>query len=94
MLTFLDAHCECNAGWLEALLARVAQNRKVAVAPMIDVIADDDFRLETAIVNEYGAFELDFTFTWYRFKFQMNDIHSFSYKNFLTSKFQDPVVRA
>ena len=27
VITFLDAHCECTEGWLEAMLARIAENR-------------------------------------------------------------------
>lgn len=64
MITFLDAHCECNQGWLEPLLSRVAEDRTVAVAPVIDVISEEDFTLKTAVTDIYGSFSLGLTFKW------------------------------
>lgn len=29
VITFLDAHCECTEGWLEPLLARIAEDRYI-----------------------------------------------------------------
>lgn len=56
MITFLDAHCECTEGWLEPLLARIANDRTNVVCPTIDSISKDTF--------EYSAFSLDATPKW------------------------------
>lgn len=64
-MTFLDSHCECNVGWLVPLLARISENRKVAIAPVIDTISDDHFGMVPASTTSYGGFTWDFTFTWY-----------------------------
>ncbi|XP_055296045.1 polypeptide N-acetylgalactosaminyltransferase 5-like isoform X2 [Sitodiplosis mosellana] len=38
VLIFLDANTECNDGWMEPLLSRIASDRSVVVTPRIDTI--------------------------------------------------------
>lgn len=64
VLTFLDSHCECSVGWMEPLLARIVENRKIAIAPSIDTIDDNNFGLAGVRSTIYGAFSWDFTFDW------------------------------
>ncbi|KAI4457225.1 n-acetylgalactosaminyltransferase [Holotrichia oblita] len=65
VITFLDAHCECTEGWLEALLARIAQDRKVAVCPVIDIINDDTFAYVKSFELHWGAFNWNLQFRWF-----------------------------
>lgn len=65
VLLFLDAHVEVTDGWLEPLLARVAEDRKRVVAPIIDVISDDTFEYVTASDTTWGGFNWHLNFRWY-----------------------------
>ncbi|GMT19122.1 hypothetical protein PFISCL1PPCAC_10419, partial [Pristionchus fissidentatus] len=65
VLLFLDAHVEVTEGWLEPLLARVQHDRKIVVAPIIDVISDDNFEYVTASDTTYGGFNWNLQFRWY-----------------------------
>lgn len=69
MITFLDAHCECTEGWLEPLLARIVENRKTVVCPIIDVISDETFEYITASDMTWGGFNWKLNFRWYYFEF-------------------------
>ncbi|XP_076349040.1 polypeptide N-acetylgalactosaminyltransferase 1-like [Tachypleus tridentatus] len=40
VLVFLDSHCEANIMWLEPLLQRIKENRKVVLCPIMDIIDD------------------------------------------------------
>ncbi|XP_018568163.1 polypeptide N-acetylgalactosaminyltransferase 5 isoform X1 [Anoplophora glabripennis] len=66
VITFLDAHCECTEGWLEPLLARIVEDRKTVVCPIIDVISDETFEYITASDMTWGGFNWKLNFRWYR----------------------------
>lgn len=63
-MVFLDAHCECIQGWLEALISPIVESRTNVPAPIIDVIDYETMQVRTATINSRGAFDLSLTFTW------------------------------
>ncbi|XP_066258266.1 polypeptide N-acetylgalactosaminyltransferase 1-like isoform X1 [Euwallacea similis] len=65
VLTFLDAHCECTKGWLEALLSVIKNDRKTVVCPVIDIINDDSFAYVKSFELHWGAFNWNLQFRWY-----------------------------
>ncbi|XP_056611179.1 polypeptide N-acetylgalactosaminyltransferase 3 [Triplophysa dalaica] len=61
-LTFLDAHCECFHGWLEPLLARIAENSTAVVSPDITTIDLNTF--EFMKPSPYGQNHNRGNFDW------------------------------
>ncbi|KAG7267228.1 hypothetical protein CRUP_010657 [Coryphaenoides rupestris] len=61
-LTFLDAHCECFHGWLEPLLARIAENYTAVVSPDITTIDLNTF--EVMKPSPYGQNHNRGNFDW------------------------------
>lgn len=64
ILTFLDAHCECTEGWLEALVARIAEDPKTVACPVIDIINDETFAYVKSFELHWGAFNWNLQFRW------------------------------
>ncbi|XP_002738977.1 polypeptide N-acetylgalactosaminyltransferase 1-like [Saccoglossus kowalevskii] len=65
VLTFLDAHCECTKGWLEPLIARIAEDRTRVVSPVIDSISDETFEYNSVPELGCGGFNWRLNFRWY-----------------------------
>ncbi|KAK7913143.1 hypothetical protein WMY93_013354 [Mugilogobius chulae] len=67
-LTFLDAHCECFHGWLEPLLARIAQNSTAVVSPDITTIDLNTFEFMKPSPygqnHNRGNFDWSLSFGW------------------------------
>ncbi|XP_004274358.1 polypeptide N-acetylgalactosaminyltransferase 6 isoform X1 [Orcinus orca] len=68
VLTFLDAHCECFHGWLEPLLARIAEDETAVVSPNIVTIDLNTFEFSKPVqrgrVQSRGNFDWSLTFGW------------------------------
>ncbi|CAH2305654.1 polypeptide N-acetylgalactosaminyltransferase 3 [Pelobates cultripes] len=67
-LTFLDAHCECYYGWLEPLLARIAENDTAVVSPDIATIDLNTFAFSNPSPygnnHNRGNFDWSLSFGW------------------------------
>ncbi|KAJ8350720.1 hypothetical protein SKAU_G00258500 [Synaphobranchus kaupii] len=68
VLTFLDAHCECFQGWLEPLLARIAENYTAVVSPDITTIDLNTFEFTKPSPygqnHNRGNFDWSLSFGW------------------------------
>ncbi|XP_041664050.1 polypeptide N-acetylgalactosaminyltransferase 15-like isoform X2 [Cheilinus undulatus] len=64
VLVFMDSHCECQKGWLEPLLERVAQDRTRVVSPIMDVINWQTFQYNATQWPVRGVFDWRLDFSW------------------------------
>ena len=63
-VTFLDSHVEATPGWAEPLLARIAEDPRNVVYPVVDVIDDDNFEYRTAGGPYICSFQWDMIMEW------------------------------
>ncbi|XP_034401193.1 polypeptide N-acetylgalactosaminyltransferase 15-like [Cyclopterus lumpus] len=64
VLVFMDSHCECQKGWLEPLLERVAQDRTRVVSPIMDAIDWQTFQYNATRWPVRGVFDWRLDFHW------------------------------
>lgn len=77
VLVFMDSHCECQKGWLEPLLERVAQDRTRVVSPVMDMIDWQTFQYNATQWPVRGVFDWRLDFHWQsNFQLQQRDADS------------------
>lgn len=66
VLTFLDSHIECIEGWLEPLLARIAENPTIVPSSDIISINKETFRIKLKDPHGLfvGGFNWELWFIW------------------------------
>lgn len=65
VITYLDAHCEANVGWLEPLLSRIHSDRTIVSVPVIDIINSKTFAYSGTPSAVIGGFSWDMQFSWH-----------------------------
>ncbi|KAK6195555.1 hypothetical protein SNE40_000962 [Patella caerulea] len=67
VLVWLDAHTECNVGWLEPLVYELYKNNFTIVQPHVDVISSDTIQFFAYPGDVYrGGFGWDLRYAWYK----------------------------
>ncbi|RUS82496.1 hypothetical protein EGW08_009759, partial [Elysia chlorotica] len=64
VIVFLDAHCECNTGWLEPMLYRLQQDSTKVVSPYIDTIKSENLEYRQSPARLQGGFNWRLEFSW------------------------------
>ncbi|XP_041361335.1 polypeptide N-acetylgalactosaminyltransferase 13-like [Gigantopelta aegis] len=79
-LTFLDSHCECTDGWLEPLMARIAEGWNHVVCPIISSLEKDTFKMSEVLLKDLtvGNFNWRLDFTWGAIPDQIKDMRKSS----------------
>ncbi|XP_046545103.1 N-acetylgalactosaminyltransferase 7-like isoform X1 [Haliotis rubra] len=62
VVIFLDAHCECSPNWLPPLLTRIAYDRTIMAAPVVDGIDWTSYEYRSSYNSKHhrGGFEWGF----------------------------------
>eukprot|EP00049_Salpingoeca_infusionum_P022595 m.7702 g.7702 ORF g.7702 m.7702 type:complete len:677 (+) comp5276_c0_seq1:37-2067(+) len=63
-MIFLDSHCEANVGWLEPLMAWMAEDKRRVVCPTIDRIDSHSMGYFGGGGSAIGTFHWTLDFTW------------------------------
>ncbi|XP_052801454.1 probable N-acetylgalactosaminyltransferase 9 isoform X2 [Mya arenaria] len=64
VLIFLDSHCEAAPGWIEPILARIKEDRRNVLCPIIDAISDQTLEFSGNGGYQPGGFTWSLHFTW------------------------------